>query len=195
MKGHGYTPWTNAELVKILAAQVEKNRPSLSACGRRGRMHSAPTACQRASLYAPCSRFSSAWILSRSSFAGLSLSASCSSLIAYQLVAFLRVRHAQVKAERGVVGRLVHQRLEDLDGVVAEVLLQVDPAQRVGHLGRVRQQLLGLGRLGEGVVQVAVVLAIRNARLLSTMAFAGVQLERGFGRSAGPRSSGPRGPA
>jgi len=26
MKGHGYTPWSNAELVKIMAAQVEKNR-------------------------------------------------------------------------------------------------------------------------------------------------------------------------
>jgi hypothetical protein len=26
MKGHGYTPWTNAELAKLMAAQVAKNR-------------------------------------------------------------------------------------------------------------------------------------------------------------------------
>jgi hypothetical protein len=26
MKGHGYTPWTTAELVRLMAAQVEKNR-------------------------------------------------------------------------------------------------------------------------------------------------------------------------
>jgi len=27
MKGHGYTPWTSAEMIRLMAAQVEKNHP------------------------------------------------------------------------------------------------------------------------------------------------------------------------
>ncbi|HUB80204.1 MAG TPA: alpha/beta hydrolase-fold protein [Bryobacteraceae bacterium] len=27
MKGHGYTPWTSAEMIRLMAAQVEKSRP------------------------------------------------------------------------------------------------------------------------------------------------------------------------
>src|SRR5579883_282021 len=58
-----------------------------------------------------------------------------------RFVALLRKRHAEVIAKGRLVRRPLHQVAENLDGVIGQVLLQVDPAERVRDLRRVGEQL------------------------------------------------------
>jgi len=94
------------------------------------------------------------------------------------LVALLRQRHAQVKPVCRVFRLLVHQPLEDVHGVVAHVLLQVNPAQRVGHLGQVRQRLLGALRIGKGLIEIpGVALRDQKGQVVQGHAILRVQLD------------------
>src|ERR1035437_602255 len=70
-----------------------------------------------------------------------------------RFIALLRVCHPQVETISRVVRLFGYQILEDFDGVVRQVLLQVDPAEGVGDLKETGQQLLGALRFGERVVQ------------------------------------------
>ena len=59
------------------------------------------------------------------------------------LVALLVKSHSVVVVERGIVRHLGGEVLENFDGAIALVFLDVDPADGVGHFGEIGELLFG----------------------------------------------------
>ena len=71
-----------------------------------------------------------------------------------QLVALLEQRNGEMIPPSDVIRFGLQQVAEDLDGIVGEVLLYVDPAEGIRNVGVVGEFLFSALSVGEGLIEI-----------------------------------------
>src|SRR5262249_15499638 len=82
------------------------------------------------------------------------------------LFSFLQPGGAEVVAKGRLVRPLIHQIRENLNGVIIEILLQIDPGHGVGNLVNMWPLLPGPLREGESCVEVTILLRYKVSQIV-----------------------------
>ncbi len=82
--------------------------------------------------------------------------------------------------ERRVVGLFADQVAEDIQRVVREILLQIDPTERIRDVGRSRPQLLGALGQAQSLIEILVVLRHPVRQVIQHQSVVRIDLERGL---------------